>query len=99
MLNVNSGTSAFFVKQTVNDFLNDTFTYKDEQKRRDALKGVRVHIDYARGKDKGARTADVADPENRFKTIFGTSRGKQMKDLTFAAVDDNGKPYKCHVQE
>lgn len=99
LLNVNSGTSAFFVKQTVNDFLNDISTFQYELKRRDAIKGVYVHIDYARGKDKDARAADVADPENRFKTIFGTSCSKQMKDLTFAAVDDNGKPYNRRVQE
>lgn len=99
LLNINSGTSAFFVKQTVEEFLNDTFTFRDEQKRRDALEEVRVHIDYARGKDKDAQATDIADPENRFKTIFGTSRSKQMKDLTFEAVDDNGKKYNRRVQE
>jgi hypothetical protein len=64
-----------------------------------SLKGVRVHIDYARGKDKDAQAADVADPENRFKTIFGTSRSKQMKDLAFRAEENNGKTYNRYVQE
>jgi hypothetical protein len=80
LLNINATTGAFLKTQLVSQFLQDRYTIPDAKRRRDALAGVRVQIQYGRGKLVEEQQADLLCVEGRQKTIQSVS-SKSISEL------------------
>lgn len=87
LLSISATTGAFLKEQLVSDFLLDPNTIPDAKKktRRNALSGVRVQMQYGRGKTPEDRQADMNNIEGRQKTIHSVSC-KSISELIFKKV-------------
>jgi eukaryotic translation initiation factor 2C len=97
LLNINTGTSAFYQPILVSELMLDHNTFYDRELEQ-ALKGVRVHIEYERGdKQKDAATWDrLNSTRARVKTIQGL--GLSVRKQVFKDENDKVHTVKNHLE-
>lgn len=87
LLQISAGTSAFFRPIALSQLMDDANTFGNDYPS--ILKGLRVYIDYTRGRSDKAKKSDMNKDKRRIKRIFGLGKAADEQEFVLTKDQDS----------